>query len=69
MVERGASSLLPSTGETASGVLGPGLGFPVQSTDLMEYAQQKVTKVFKGLEHLSYDRRLRDLGLFTLEKA
>ena len=36
--------------------------------ELLERVQQRDTKMIKGLKHLPYKERLRDLGLFTLEK-
>jgi len=45
-------------------------GLPsTRDMDIQEQVQPWATKMIKGLEHLTYEERLRELRLFSLEKS
>ena len=39
-----------------------------RDVDIVERVQRRAVKMTKGLEHLTYEKRLRNMGLYILEQ-
>lgn len=68
-IKRGDPPPLLVPGAVTSGLLCPDLGSSVQDKELLERVQWRAKEMMRGLEHSSYEKRLQELELFSLEKT
>ncbi len=62
--QQGKGVILP----LCSVLVRPHLEYCRRHMELLEHIQRRATKMIHGMEHPSYKDRLRELGLFCLEK-